>query len=222
VSPVLVKRNENDQHECELAKMMKGGFGMNIFKYFVVSSVLLLQTSLCFARSDEVINFYVSPDPITHCNGYGVDVAITENSTLGIVGIPECISDRPTFYGSSTIKLSNKLNRMFAMWKYSPHGVFEDGYFLYAVVGADNSEFKSAAGSTANVSFIDTGTGVGYHWFWHNGFNVTTALGVAHLIQNSIDKSISSTESVDTVNYLDQQTRTNTHAGVGLFFGWAF
>lgn len=220
--PCLVKRNENDQHECELAKMMKGGFGMKILKYFVVSSLLLLQTSLCFAGSENVINFSILPDPIAHCHQYWVDFAVTENSTLGVIGAPECISDRPTFYGSNFTSFTNRFNRVMAVWKYAPHGAFEDGSFLMASVGKERDELKTAAGSAANVSFIVSGVHVGHQWFWRNGLNVTATLGIAHLERNSLDKNVSVTESVDGIDFLDKQTSSNTHLGVGLFFGWAF
>lgn len=199
--------------------MMKGGFGMNIFKYFVVSSLLLLQTSLCFAGSKNVINFSVAPDPFTHCHQYGVDVAITENSTLGV--LPASCTDRPTF-GVINSQVTSTFNRTLIVWRYSPYGAFQDGYFVDAMVGAETNEFKSAAGSAANVSFIDAGGHVGYQWFWHNGFNVSALTGVGHLMRNSLDTSISPAESRTVSDYLDRQTSTTTHAGWGVNFGWAF
>lgn len=195
---------------------------MKIFRYLLVFPCLLFQASGCFASPENVINFSVLPDPIAHCHGYEGEVAMTENSTLGMLVAPECISDRPTFYGSSYTTFTNKFNRIVVPWKYMPHGVFEDGIFLMVLAGAEASEFKTAAGSTANVSFIDTGFHIGYQWFWDNGFNVSAVAGVAHLIRNSLDQNISLAESNTGIDFLVQQTSTNTHMGVGLTFGWAF
>lgn len=195
---------------------------MSVLKYVVIFSLLFLPTSLCFARSDNVINFSVLPDPIAHCHQYWVDFAVTENSSLGVVGAPECISDRPTFYGSNFTSFTNRFNRVMIPFKYAPHGAFKNGYFLMASVGEERDEFKTAAGSTANVSFIVSSVHAGYQWIWRNGLNITTTLGIAHLERNTLDKSVSVTEGADGIAFLDKQTSTNTHVGVGLFFGWAF
>lgn len=119
-------------------------------------------------------------------------------------------------------QVTNIFNRILIPWRYSPYGAFNNGYFVEALVGVEKSEYKSVAGSSANVSFIDTGVWLGYQWFWHNGLNISAVAGVAHLTTISLDKSISPTESSDVSDYLDQQTSTNTHMAGGVFFGWAF
>jgi hypothetical protein len=91
-----------------------------------------------------------------------------------------------------------------------------------AIVGLEKSELKSAAGSSANVTFVDTGVWLGYQWFWRSGLNISAAAGLAHLTRISRDMSISSTESRDVNNYLERQTSTNTHMAGGAFFGWSF
>lgn len=198
---------------------------MKIFPcYLLVSSILLFQTSLCDANSGNSINFSVAPDPITHCHQYRVDVAITKNGTLGVMPA-NCINrpDRPT-NGSMEMnsEVTNTFNRILFPWRYSPHGAFKDSYFIEAMVGLENSEFKSAAGSSAKVSFIDATFALGYQWVWHNGLNVSAFIGLAHLIQRNLDINISPTESIAVSDYLDQQTSTNTHQSGGVFLGWAF
>lgn len=193
---------------------------MNIFKYLLVSSVLFFQTSLCFAK--DSINFSVAPDPITYCHQYRVDVSITKNSTLGVMPTSNC-TDRPSrpTNGSMVInsQVTNTFNRIIIPWRYSPHGAFIDGFIVEAIVGLEKSEFKSASGSSANVSFIDTGVWLGYQWFWRNGFNISAVIGGAHLTRISLDKNISPSESSNVSDYLDEQTSTNSHQTGGVFFG---
>lgn len=202
----------------------KGGYYMKIFKYLLVSSFLLFQTSLCFAQ--DTINFSVVPDPTTHCHQYIVDVAITKNSTLGVMPSYNCTDrpHRPNNDGSMVMnsQVTNKFNRILIPWRYSPHGAFNNGYFVEALVGVEKSEFKTVVGSSANVSFIDTGVLLGYQWFWHNGLNISAVAGVAHLTNISLEKNISPTESSNVSDYLDQQTSTNTHMAGGVSFGWSF
>lgn len=119
-------------------------------------------------------------------------------------------------------QVTNKFNRILIPWRYSPHGVFSNGFFVEALVGVEKSELKSAAGSSANVTFIDTGVWLGYQWIWHSGLNISTVVGLAHLSQSGVDKNISPTESSDVRNYLDRQTSSNTHMAGGAFLGWAF
>jgi len=193
-------------------------FFMKILKYLLVSSVLLFQTSLCFGENSINVSFY--PDPFNHCNQYGVDVAITNKSTLGTI-LGSCNSDRPT-YGQSNSQVENNFNRVLISWRYSPKGALRSGNFIEATVGEEKSEFRSAAGSRSNVTFIDTELDAGYQWFWNNGFNVSIGGGVAHLIRNSGDKSISPSESSDIIGFLDKNTRTNTHTGLLFSLGWSF
>lgn len=197
---------------------------MKIFKYLLVFSFLLFQTSLSIAQ--DSINFSVGPDPTTHCHQYRVDVAITKNSTLGVMPSYNCTDrpNRPNNDGSMVInsQVTNKFNRIIIPWRYSPYGALNNGFIVEAIIGVEKSEFKSASGSNANVSFIDTGVWLGYQWFWQNGFNISAVGGVVRLSRISLDKSISPIESSNVSDYLDQQTSTNTHAAGGIFIGWLF
>ncbi len=193
---------------------------MKIFRYLPVSVFLFFQVSLCFASSEKSLNFSFLPDPKTRCHQYVVDIAITDNSTLGIMPSYNC-SDRPT-YGTINKQVTSTFNRLLIPWRYSPGGVLKKGYFVVTLLGVEKNEFKTTLGSGVNVSFIDTGVLLGYQWFWQNGFNISGLLGIAHLIRYKRDKDISPTESSNVSEYLNRQTRTNTHIGGGIQFGWAF
>ncbi|VVC82436.1 hypothetical protein [Sideroxydans sp. CL21] len=198
---------------------------MKIVKCIISCSFLLFQTSICFAG--DSVNLSVAPDPATGCNQFRIDVALTEHSTLGVM--PAHCTDRPSrpsrFFGGDmkmNSQVTNKFNRILIPWRYSPYGVFSNGFFVEALIGVEKSELKSASGSSANVTFIDTGVWLGYQWIWHTGLNIAAVAGINHLTQNSIDKNISPAESSNVSDYLNQQTSTNTHVGGGVFLGWAF
>jgi hypothetical protein len=198
---------------------MKDGSCMkNGFAHLLAFVLLMVQTPLCLSK--DVLNVVLLPDPFK-CHQLGVDFAITENSTLGIIGAKECKSDRPT-YGSSNSNVDNTFSRILIPWRYSTEGAFNDGYFMQAVFGAEKSEFRSDAGSTADVTFADIGFYGGYQWFWSNGFNVSALVGVAFLAKRSLDKNIVPSESGDVVEFLDKNTRTNAHPGIGIILGWSF
>ena len=209
----------------KLAQIEEGDFCMKVLKCLLVSSCLFIQASLCFA--EDSINLSVAPDPTTGCHQFRVDIALTGSSTLGIM--PAHCSDRPSrpsrFFGGDmkmNSQVTNKFNRILIPWRYSPHGVFNNGLFAEALIGVEKSELKTAAGSSADVTFIDTGVWLGYQWVWNDGLNISTAVGLAHLSRSSLDKSISPTESSNVSDFLDRQTSSNTHMAVGAFFGWAF
>ncbi len=190
---------------------------MRIFKCLSISVMLFFHTALCFAQ--DSVNLQILPDPTTHCTQLWGEVAITTNSTLGVM--PASCSNRPTV-GTINNQVSDSFNRISFSWKYSPHGAFKDGYFLMAGAGVETHAFSSVAGSTANVTYIDTGLFYGYSWFWRNGLNCSVGLGVAHLMPVTVGKSISTTETSTVSDYLDQQTSTSTHMGTILALGWAF
>lgn len=198
---------------------------MKKIEYLLIFLLILFQTSLCFA--EDSVNLSVAPDPTTGCHQFRVDIAISENSTLGIM--PAHCTDRPSrpsrFIGGDmkmNSQVTNKFNRILIPWRYSPHGAFNNGYFVEPIVGWERSELKSVAGSSANVTFVNTGVWLGYQWFWRNGLNISAAGGLAHLTRISQDKSISPVESSNVNDYLNRQTSSNTHMAVGAFFGWAF
>ena len=191
---------------------------MKIFKYILVNLFLLFHASLCIAQ--DSINLYVAPDPTTHCHQFGVEVALSKNSSIGVIPSYNC-ANRNT-YGPLNDQVTSNFNRVIVPLRYAPNGIFENGYFLMALIGMEKNEFKSVAGSSANVSFIDTVILFGYQWFWRNGFNISGSIGVAHLMRNSLDQTIAPTESNSVSDYLVQQTSTNTHVGGGMFLGWVF
>lgn len=202
---------------------------MKIFRRIIVSSVLLIQTSVCFAQSEKSINFtsapYIAPKHV--CEMFGIEVAITEKITLGVSPAVNCknrasVTDRKVGLDFPS-GVTNKFNRILIPWIYAPAGSFHTGYFVQILSGVERGEYKTAAGSSANVTFINTGFTGGYQWFWGNGFNISVNLGVAHLVRYKFDRNISPAETSNIIiNYLDQQTSTNTHPAGGIQFGWAF
>ncbi len=198
---------------------------MRMVNYFWVSSFLLLQTSLGNASSVNSINVSIAPDIATGCHQMRADVRIIENLTLGIMPSYECENrpDRP-IDGSMKMQsgVSNTFNRVLFPWRYSPRGAMTDGYFLELFIGGERGAYSSVSGSSTTVNFIDVGTWIGYQWVWGSGINLSAAAGFAHLMLYSRNNSRVSTESHDVNDYLDQQTRTNTHLASGFFLGWAF
>lgn len=192
---------------------------MKFYKYLLVTSLLFLQTSVCFAENS--INFSLVPDRSLPCSQLGIDVAISENSTLGISPL-SCNTDRPAIVMAPNSNVRNQVNRIIVPWRYSPRGAFKDGYYFAATVGVESDQFTSTAGSTANVVFFGSSFHTGYQWFWDNGFNITFIISASHLARVSLDRSTSPTESPDVVDFLDRNTRTNTHYSAGPLLGWAF
>jgi len=196
---------------------------MKIFNYMLVNIFLVFQMSFCFAKN--TVNFSVAPDLSTYCHQYRIDAVITGNSTLGVMPSYRC-TDRPDRPSNGTMvinsQVTNTFNRLLVPWRYSPHGAFNNGYFLEAFAGVENSEFRTGAGSTADVKFFDTGVWLGYQWFWRNGLNISAVIGGSHLARVSLDRNISPSENSSVSDYLDEQISTNTHVAGGVFFGWVF
>jgi len=184
----------------------------------VLVCFLLFQSGAIF--SEDSINVSILPDPF-NCHQLGFEMDVTDNSTLGIIVRNACNSDRPTF-GSPNDNVKNTFSRILIPFKYSTNGVFKDGFIMQPVIGLEQSKFTSTAGSEANVTFIDIAYHFGYQWFWGNGFNVAAMGGPVILIENSSSKTIVQNESPDVVKFLDENTETNIHAGVGVIFGWVF
>jgi len=189
-------------------------------KYLLVSLFVFFQTSLCFAENS--INFSIVPDIHSpDCSQLLVDVATSENTSLGISPM-SCNSDRPAIAMLPNSNVRNQVDRIMVPWRYSPAGVFSDGFYIMAALGVENDRFTSTAGSTANVLFLGSTLHTGYQWFWDNGFNITLIFSASHLARMSLDRTTSPTESPDVVDFLDRNTRTNTHYSVGPLLGWAF
>jgi hypothetical protein len=188
-------------------------------------TLLFFQSFPCYATSDDSINLSIGPDTTSFCHQYKIDFAIAENSTLGAMASYNCVN-RPDFptNGNMTMnsQVTNTFNRLLFPWRYSPHGAFHDGYFLETMAGMENGVYKSAAGSSSNVTFFDIGMFLGYQWFWSNGFNISAQIGVAHLMQFSQSKNIVPTESASAADFLNSQSGPDTHLASGVVLGWAF
>lgn len=183
--------------------------------------LLLLQASPCFAQ--DTINISVLPVIPLACTQLDIGVAVTQQSTLGIIP-SSCNADRvSTPTGGASPNIRNQFNRVLGEWKYAPDGAFNDGFFVGAVLGIENDQFNSPAGSTADVYFAAGGVMTGYQWFWENGFNITWVFSAAHLEQISLNNyNIVPSESIDVINWLQTNTSSNTHFGMGPILGWAF
>ncbi len=180
---------------------------------------LLFQSGLVFSKGS--FNLSILPDPVFNCHQLGFDAAITDKSSLGVLARYQCNSDRPT-YGSPNKDVKNTFSRILIPWRYSFNGVFEDGFIMQLSLGMEKSRFKSDLGSEAEVTFMDIVFSVGYQWFWGNGLNVSVIGGPAFLIKNSVNKNLSQNESSDVIKFLDKNTKSNVHAGVGVLLGWSF
>jgi hypothetical protein len=198
---------------------------MSKSSYFKAALFLFFQSSLCVAEDGAQANISIAPDPVTRCHQYRVDYSVAERSTLGVMLAYDC-ANRPSrpVNGSMDMSggVSNTFNRILIPWRYAPRGALRDGYFVDAMVGVERAEYKTTAGSSANVNFIDVALGLGYQWFWHNGLNVSVFAGAAYLMRQSGGTNISATESVVTSDYLAQQTSTNSHLASGAYVGWSF
>lgn len=179
----------------------------------------LAQPSCCL--SQPVINITLTPSPQYSTHQYGIETGITGNSRLGILAADKRASKRPA-YGDTNDDVRNDFRRVLAVWTFGINGAWRDGFVVTAVAGVEDDNFTSIQGSRADVTFIALGVLAGYQWFWPNGFNITTSLGRALLIANNVKKDIVAGERDDVVAYLDKNTKTNNHTGIGLIFGWAF
>ncbi len=181
---------------------------------------------LCFAplappsHAADTINIVLLPD-LYQCHHVGADIAISERSSIGVLGSYECKSDRPT-YGDSNGSVDNTFTRVLFPWRHFRRDVFGNGPFVQFMLGTEESKFRSDAGSRADVRFIDLGLHAGYQWHWDSGFNISALIGLAVLVRSSLDKEIAATESRKVIDFLDKNTKTNAHPGAGVIFGWSF
>ena len=193
---------------------------MKIFKYLLVSSVFVFQTTLCFA--EKTINVTLVLDPSLICSQPIIDFAVTARSVLGI-SPGKCHSDRSSNTSGRNVEVRNDFNRIIFDWRYAPSGVFKDGFYVMTILGVENDKFSSAAGSAAEVTFLASALSTGYQWFWKNGFNISGIFSASHLTRMSLDKYvIAPTEKSDVIDFIDSNTSSNTHYSYGVLFGWAF
>lgn len=174
-----------------------------------------------YCLSQNSANFTFVPSPEYSAHQYGVETSITGNNRFGILAANKSDSKRPT-YGESNDQVRNDFRRVLSLWSFTTNGAWQDGFVVTAVAGVEKDNFKSTQGSRAEVDFLALGVLAGYQWFWPNGFNITTSAGQALLIANNVKKDIAENENEEVVAYLDKNTKTNTHIGIGLIFGWAF
>ena len=198
--------------------IFNGEYCKNNLNRLVLICFLFFQSGVCF--SDDSINLIILPDQF-ECHQLGFEVKLNNNNTLGAIGRYECESDRPT-YGSTNDNVQNTFSRIVFPWRYSKNGAFKDSFFLQSLVGLENSKFKSTLGSEVEVTFIDLALHLGYQWFWNNGFNVSAMAGLAFLFENSVNKNIVENESSDVVDFLNENSESNIHAGIGVIIGWSF
>lgn len=181
--------------------------------------VALIRPSTCLSQNS--INITLVPSPLYQTHQYGIETIITGNSRLGILVANKRSSKRPT-YGESNDQVRNDFRRALALWSFGIKGAWQDGFVVTTMAGVEEDNFKSAQGSRAEVTFITLGVLAGYQWFWRNGFNITASAGRVLLIANNVKKDIAESESDDVAAYLDKNTKTNNHTGIGIIFGWAF
>ncbi len=187
----------------------------------------ILFCGLCFqsisSLADDAINAILMLDSFNSfdCHHPGVELSVSQNSSVGVLGIFDCDTDRST-YGETNDNVTNTFSRILIPWRYAKGGVFKTGPFMQALIGMEKSEFRSTLGSRADVTFVDFAFHYGYQWFWDNGFNVSVMGGVGLLVKTSDEKDIVQNESNDVRDFLDKNTKTNIHPGAGVVMGWRF
>jgi hypothetical protein len=194
---------------------------MENIKSWILLGLLWMLSSPCL--SADWINVILLPDSFDSfdCHQPGVEFKVADRSSVGILGRFDCDTDRAT-YGSSNDSVSNTFSRVLIPWRYSRKGTFKDGTLIEVLVGAERSKFRSDLGSMADVTFMDLGLYYGYQWFWDSGFNISAMAGVAYLVETSSSKEIAQNETSDVIDYLNKNTETNVHGGLGIIIGWTF
>lgn len=182
-------------------------------------TLTLVQPSWCFAENSINFTFIPSPEYSTH--QYGIEIGMTGYSRVGILAADRRDSRRPT-YGDDHDQVRNDFHRVLSVWSFTHKGAWQNSFVLTAVAGVENDNFKSTQGSRAEVDFLALGVLAGYQWFWSNGFNMTTIIGRALLIAKNVKKDYVNDEDQDVVAYLNKNTETNNHTGIGFILGWAF
>ena len=188
----------------------------------VLSLLLVMAIGLpSYCLSQNSVNFTFLPSPEYSAHQYGIETSITGYSRFGILAANKRDSQRPA-YGDSNDQVRNDFRRVLSVWTFTTNGAWQNGFVVTAVAGVENDNFKSTQGSHAEVDFLGLGLLAGYQWYWPNGFNMTTIAGQALLIANNVKKDYAADENEEVVAYLDKNTKTNTHLGIGFILGWAF
>ncbi len=189
-------------------------------KYLHLSiAFLLLYPSLSLSQPST--NFILIPDLQFNVHQLGIERALSNRTKAGLLVAYRSDSDRPT-YGDSNENVKNDFQRILFPWIYSKNGSWTDGYVLTGMVGLENSKFKSAVGSHAEVTFLDLVLLGGYQWYWDNGLNVSALAGGALLVKSNSNEDISSGETIAIVDYLHDNIKTNIHPALGIILGWSF
>lgn len=182
--------------------------------------VILLVPPSSFCYSQDVINLVLLPDPFS-CHQAGIETVVSDVHRLGLLGVKNCQSDRPTF-GNPHKDVDNTFSRLLLPWTYAGKGVWADSFFIKFLPGMESHKFTSRNGSRVEVTFTDIVIQAGYQWFWDNGFNLSLSGGAGYLIRRNLKKDVSSDEDSDVVRFLDKNSKTNIHPGGGVILGWAF
>ena len=178
----------------------------------------LLAPPNCIAQG--IFNLILLPDPFS-CHQVGLEIAVSDNNRLGLLGVAACKSNRPTF-GSPHPDIDNSFSRLLLPWTYTRNSAWTDSFFIKPIIGRESHRFRSKKDSNAEVVFMDYTVQAGYQWFWKNGFNITTSGGLAYLARSRLKKTITSDEDQSVIRFLDDNTETNVHAGIGVILGWLF
>ena len=178
--------------------------------------ILIVHTKLSLAGEYNILLL-----PAPYCSQAGVEKKTSENLSIGIIGRLNCHSERPT-YGDKNNEVDSKFSRALFPLKYSFNGTYSSGPFVQGAAGVEESEFKSDAGSSADVTYIDLAVHGGYQWYFSSGFDISILGGIAHLQEVSSSKQIFAGESTSVEDFLNKNTETNTHFGAGVILGWSF
>jgi len=178
--------------------------------------IIIFQINICYSKDYNLVLL-----PEAYCHQAGIETRITKNSTLGIIGRANCVSERPT-YESKNDDVENAFSRVLLPWKYSFNGSFSKGAFVQGMAGLEKSKFKSISGSSADVTFVNLSMHGGYQWFWRSGFNLSLLGGVAYLQEVSSSKQIVGSERSEVTDFIDKNIKTNVHGGAGVTVGWMF
>jgi len=198
--------------------LLNGGF-MRKFGGYILFCILFLQSSACF--SQKKVNVIVLPDPIFFAHHVGIETSMGLNSKLGILAAYKRDSNRPT-YGKSNDDVKNNFSRIIIPWTYTKDGAWNDSFFITALIGLENDNYKSNLGSSAEVTFVNFGLLAGYQWYWDSGFNLSVMYGGAILVKSKLRKEVNVGEKNDVIDFFDKNTKSNKHGALGIIVGWVF
>jgi hypothetical protein len=187
-------------------------------RYFFALAFLLVPS---LALSQQSTNLILIPDLQFGAHQFGMEWMVSESSKVGFLAAYKNNSDRPT-YGETNGNVENSFRRVMLPWVYSSNGVWNNGYVIMGLIGLENSQFQTEFGSRVEVTFLNLGLLAGYQWFFAHGLNVSAVAGGALLVKGTSDENRKPGESLEVNDYLDKNTKTNFHPGLGVILGWSF